>query len=310
MQGIIDLLEFKKNELFIYSSLNFIRDINKESLVEETLINPIIKDIKSGITKITEIKTNGESHFFILKQLDWDTKYFGFPIFKIELILYKHNKVSILNSAINKFVDLFASNNEYFMINIPCEDLILIQAFCSTKFRLVETRLNYYLSNIQNYESPRYATRNATISDSNDLRKVAIKMRNQYDRVHADPAFSTLIADDYLGDFIVESVKGFADIVLIPDVLGKKPFGFLAGNYPSNILDVNVSKLVLAAIDSSVEEGWLNKLLSEMIYNIKDAKADYLTTITQASNKPAIRTWEKAGFKLGFTTHLFSYKKL
>ena len=96
----------------------------------------------------------------------------------------------------------------------------------------------------------------------------------------------------------------------MPDVHGRPPFGFLAGNLPKDILGIKVAKLVLAAVDNSVEEGWLSRLLSEMIYLLKDAGADYLTTITQASNRPAIHVWEKAGFKLGFASYVFSCRNI
>jgi ribosomal protein S18 acetylase RimI-like enzyme len=45
-----------------------------------------------------------------------------------------------------------------------------------------------------------------------------------------------------------------------------------------------------------------------MINRLKNKNADFLTTITQAANIPAIRTWEKAGFKLYKVTNLYSIK--
>ena len=96
-------------------------------------------------------------------------------------------------------------------------------------------------------------------------------------------------------------------MVLVPDVAGEKPFGFLAANNPKPVLGHNIAKLVLAAVDNSKQKGWLFHLLSGVIYELKGQRTDILTTITQASNKPAIRIWEKAGFRLGFVTHVYSY---
>lgn len=308
MISIEEIIDIKKEHLEIYTALNFIPKLDKKKLVEETLIKPILSDFRKNLVNITNIIINEKEHIFIVRYLEWDTKYFGFPIYKIELILYNHNELSILNNAIKRFTDIYIDKEAYYFINIPCEDILLVQAICSTKFILIETRLNLYLSNIQNYEATRYPVKVATLECLEQIKRVAIKMKNNFDRVHADPAFTSSIADEYLGKFAEESIKGFADIVLIPDVLGLKPFGFLAGNNPQNILGVNISKLVLAAVDNSIKGGWLFRLLSEMIYKVKEAKAEYLTTITQSANRTAIHVWGKAGFKLGNTTHIFSYK--
>lgn len=304
-----EILEFNKNQLAFYSPYNFIRNVDPITLTRETFINPLLRNIDNDIYKVVQITVNKGIHLFIYKKLEWDTKYFGFPVYNIQLILCTHENMQILNSAIKEFAEKYIEKNCYWFINVPCEDILLVQALCSTTFRLVETRLNYYLNNIQNFELGHYPSRLAEPSDIQELRKVAIKMRNNFDRVHADPAFSTKQADAYLGTFVEESIKGFADFVIVPDVKGLTPFGFLAANKPVDILGNKISKVVLTAIDSSIQRGWLFKLLTEMIHNIKLEGADYLTTITQAANKPAIHVYVKAGFNLGFVTHIFSIKK-
>ena len=306
MKDINEILELKKGELGIYSPYIFLRNIDQTFLTKETLIKPLLNDINDGIYKTDNITINREPHYFITKNLEWDTEYFGFPVYKIHMILYNHENLIILNSAIKKFAEKFIEKDTYWHINVPSEDVLLIQALCSTRFKLVETRLNYYLANIQSFESDHYPTRLAKSSDSHELSRIAIKMRNKFDRVHTDLAFTMEQADAYLGTFIEESIKGFADFIIVPDIQGLGPFGFLAGNKPIDIMGFKISKLVLAAVDNTQQKGWLFKLLLEMIFKVKELKADYLTTITQAANKPAIHVWEKVGFKLGFVTHIFS----
>jgi dTDP-4-amino-4,6-dideoxy-D-galactose acyltransferase len=302
------LLESKKNDLIIYSPYNFINELEPKAIVEGTVIESIINEISSNVLNVIKIEISGKEHFFFIKHLDWDTNYFGFPSYRIELILYDHNELFILSKAINKFIELSKEKSAYYFINIPCEDILLIQAMCKTKFKLIETRLNYYLHDVKKYMNKKFSVREAKYEDIEILKNIAIKMRNKYDRVHADPAFTSNQADNYLGKFLEESFNGFADILLVPDVPQIEPFGFLIANKPKDILGINVSKLVLAAIDNTIMKGWFYKLLDEMINKVKEFNADYLTTITQASNKAAIRTWEKAGFKLGYTTHIFSFK--
>jgi dTDP-4-amino-4,6-dideoxy-D-galactose acyltransferase len=304
-----EILELNKKDLFLYTPYNFLRDINQDYLTEEVLIKPVLKDINAGVSEVVKIVISAREHFFIYKKLEWDTSYFGFPVFKILMILYNHNEIITLNEAINKFAETYISRGAYWFFDVPDEDMKIVQALGGTKFRMVETRLNFYLSDIQNISAENYPVRLAVVDDIPELREVAIKMRNRFDRVHSDPAYTSEQADAYLATFAEQSIKGFADIVLVPDVPDLKPFGFLAGNKPVNVAGYNIAKLVLTAIDGSVQRGWLFKLLSSMICKVKEDKADIMTTNTQAANRASISVWEKAGFKLSYVTHIFSTRE-
>jgi len=300
------LLYKRINELSVYSPFSFLQEKDPEVISGETVIKPLLHDINEGLYRVEAIVINKETHYFIFKNLKWDSDYFKFSINRIELILFNHQDPMVLNKALTVFTNTFIKPGEYFFITVPCEEIVLIQALANTRFRLVETRLNYYLSGLENYEAQRFQVRKAVQADIIILKNIAVRMRNKYDRVHADPAFTSEEADTYLGTFVEESVKGFADMVLIPDMKGIEPFGFLAVNNPKKVMGKNIAKLVLAAVDNSQYKDWLFKLLSEVIYELKEQSTDFLTTITQASNRRAIRTWEKAGFKMGCTTHVFS----
>lgn len=310
MNDIVDFIEQKERDLILYSPYKFLPERHRSSvrLTQETMIKPLLKNIKNGSFFVEKINEEGHDHFFVFRKLAWDSDFFSCDINKIEYILYDHYSLPILSKAIKRFLLEIAKPSEYYFIDIPSEEILLIQALNDNKFKLIETRLNYYLNNINHFDSKRYNVRKATIDDIQPLRQVAIKMRNRYDRVHADFAFNIDVADAYLGKYIEESIMGFADIVLVPDIPKVVPFGFLALNKPRNITGIQVAKLVLAAVDNTHVKGWLYNLLTEAIYELKNHSTEYITTITQASNNPAIKTWEKAGFKLGFITHIFSLK--
>lgn len=309
MYEVSELLEIKKAELSVYSPYSFLRFVDPEILSDETFIKPLKNDILAGSNLIKKIKVESLIHYFIFRNLHWDTHYFKRRICKIELILFDHSRPEVISKAVNRFIEDNIVKEEYYFINIPCEDLLLIQGLSSTGFRLVETRLNYYFPNVKLAQLPQNPVRRAEEKDITTLRDIAMRMRNRYDRIHADPAFSEEMADKYLGTFIEEAVKGFADMVIVPDVPGTEPFGFLAANNPKRFFNLNISKLVLAAVDGGDRKGWLYHLLIGVIYELRKQDTDILTTITQASNRPAIRTWEKAGFKLGYVTHVFSVSK-
>jgi len=300
----------KQNSLINYSPYRFIKGLNKEFLVNKTVIEPTLDDFKNEDVKVVEINENQSEHFFIIKKLHWDSEYFGFEHYKIVNVLFDHHNINILVKAINSFKNDYCNiSKAYYFIDIPSEETLLQQAFTGNGFRLIESRLNYYYDQVKDYKGrERFNTRLANKNDAEYLKEVAMKMKNNFDRVHADAQIDSIIADKYIGQFAFNSVMGFADFVLVPNTDEKPPFGFLAFNKPTKVGGFRVSKLVLAAIDNSEEKGWLNKLLSEAIYLLQDYNVDYLTTITQSSNAPAFKTWEKFGFKLSNVTNILAFK--
>ncbi|KTC73886.1 TDP-fucosamine acetyltransferase [Legionella birminghamensis] len=306
---IEEFIEHQREILFYYSPYTFLKHIEKKELTDQTVVQPLLKKVIADDMEVIEIYVKKEPHLFIFNKLKWDSDYFGFEVFKIEHVLYKHNNMALLREAIKIFASEFeAKGNCYLFSCIPCEDINLSQALCSTSFSLVETRLNYYLEIKEVFDSTRYPARNARGEDIAILKEIAKRQKNIYDRVHADPAFSDEVADEYLGTFIEQAINGFADFTLVPELDNTPAFGFLSSNNPTEILGERIAKLVLAAVDNSVHKGWMYKLLSEVVFQLRQKQGTILTTITQSANRPAIRTWEKAGFKLGFTSYVFSVK--
>lgn len=261
--------------------------------------------------KVYTLSPQATDHHFLVNHLQWDSHYFGFDCFQIEMVLYNHTNYRLLREAIEWFVRLLPQGS-YTTFTVPATDIVMMQALSGSPFLLVEPRVNYAL-NLQGLSQAEFPTDStvgiAAPEEAVVLRDVASRCRNPFDRVHADPAFSTEVADAYLGVFASESVKGFADVVFkISDERGT-PYGFLAANKPVTRLGYRVSKLVLAAADVSVGRGSLHTLLRAVTAWCIDQGADYLTTITQAANGAAIRAWEKGGFSLYAVTQVYSLKQ-
>ncbi len=309
IDGLFRLLERKEADMGHYSPYSFLRDTEPGRLCRETFIDPLRADINRGKLSVTLHDNEVGRTWIVWREPAWDSDYFRRKIIKIELIMADHDDAAVAGSAIKRFAEGIADDGGYISVTIPCEDLFLVRVMSHTGFRLVETRLNYYFESFDTATAPADPVRWAERKDIPALKDVAIRMRNRFDRVHADPAFSSEIADAYLGTFIEESVKGFADIIMVPDISGVKPFGFLAADFPVEVMGHRIARLVLAAVDNSEYRGWLSKLLTAVIYQLKMKGTDILTTITQASNRPAIRTWEKAGFRLGYVTHVYTYSR-
>jgi dTDP-4-amino-4,6-dideoxy-D-galactose acyltransferase len=303
-----ELFLLKKNEIYYHSPFSFIRSVNPDELIYSSIIAPFNEDISRGRLKIKEISVDGNDHYFLMRYLAWDSNYFKFPHYRIELILCEHTNAAILNAAIKIFLSQITEKNAYVIFEVPCENLYIIQAFANTKFKLIETRLHFFYSmqdKILNEQ--RYPIRKANVEDIPALKYVARKMRNKFDRVHADPAYSDEVADEYIAQYIEECVKGFSDFVFVPDLPEIPAAGFFAGRNPKNINGINVSKLLITAVDKDSAKGWLQKIQSESLYYLAGLNTDYIVCNTQASNKPSMFSLYNSGFRLGRTTHIFTY---
>ncbi len=306
-----NFFEFSKELLIFSSKYCGVRDISNETIFNLQK-NELLAELKNNSVELKMYTVNEICYYFIVKKLGWDSEFFKRPMYRILAILSNIEDYSSLESAIKLFsIDFInhAGDRAYCSIELPSEANFLIQALTANKFRLVETRLHHYLKDIKNFTHNRFHVRNATIDDLEMVEKVSAQTRNKYDRFHSDVMFDNEIADQYLGRFAKETVKGFADMVLIPDEAGVMSNALFAVNllkeeWPK--LGTNISQLVLAASDPLTNRGWYEKLLSEICYILKENNVDYLITNTQATSKSAIHVNEKLGFKYSHTTHIMT----
>jgi len=309
---VYDLLSARKETLFHYSPYSFFPKINRDKLFEYSIVN-VVNELKtSPDCRFYEVSVDGHKHVFLLKFLKWDTGYFKIPTFKLLYVLYDHDNYNILKSACRSFVgDFFKENNVYCFSEIPSEDIFTIQALNESGFKLVESRLTYYLK-LSNYEFKRFNTRSATLEDIPNLKRVAREMRNDFDRFHAERVFDVEIADEFLATFIEESVKGFSDYTMVPAELGVSPDAFLTANYLNDeweAIGEKVSKMVLSAVSSETCRGWYVKLISEMAYHLRSIGADFAFMHPATTNRAVIRTYEKLGCQYGKCVHIITYSK-
>lgn len=302
------MLAENDERLFFYSPYRFIEGCGRNAIFEQTVRNPILEKIDQGVLDAKEILIEGKFHYVLVETLRWDTEYFGLPVKKVFSVLYSHDNYAVLKSALMQWVsEIGVQENAYYFIDIPSEDLRLIQAFCECGFRLTETRLHYVLSDIGSYAHPvRYRVRTASEADIENLRMVSVQMRNIYDRLHADIAFSTEQADAYVATYIENSIRGFSDLVLVPDEGDGPPDGFHSALFPVDILGRKVARFGITAISALSRKGWLKKLISETIYALMERDAEYILVNTQAPNKLVQHVFEGFGFRLACITHIFA----
>lgn len=299
-----------QDKLFYYSPYNFVKGRDRTTIFHHSILAPWLKKIESGDMRVEQVVVEDKAHYLLIEPRKWDSDFFGFPVYKIITVLYAHNNYDVLKRAVFHLVsDLMKKADAYYFGEFPSEDIYLIQAICEAGFRLTETRIHYVNAQCEIRVNKRYEVRTATAHDVDNLKSVAIEMRQPFDRLHADAAISQDVADAYLAKLIESSVHGFADFVLVPSVGDSEPDAFLACSiYPDSPVGKRVARLGVAAVSNKTRLGWYPKLVTEALHILKNRNVDYVVGDTQASNRLVHRNALMLGFNVGYVTHMFSRK--
>lgn len=303
MINLSSYFEANKSVLKFYNPYNFNKNIDEKNLLQQQF-----KSMTDSSNSTIVINIKGEEYVFVFKKLQWDTEYFKIPTYRLFNILGKNN--AYLKEAVTVFRKNTLPTGAYCFAEIPSEDIEVIQALGENCFKLIETRLTYYNNQLQNHNHQRYSVKNAGKNDITNLKLVASKMRNNYDRFHADKIFDVQLADMFLTTYIENSILGYADYVMIPNEKDIPSDSFLTAKYLKeewNEINCKISKMVLSAVSSETNKGWYIKLISEMTYYLRDRiGSECVFMNTQSTNRAVFNTWEKLGYKLGCTTHVLS----
>lgn len=307
----IEINEKTIGEAAFCSPMSFLHKSHAQ--IGVSFLKNIQKECKDGGLKSFLSPSNDVIVFY--RHLPWDSDYFGIPTFRIDFLTTRHEKALAIKS-ISNCLDELTSNLRllhkrfYIFSEVPAEAICSIQSFCQSKWKMIETRLTYFQESIERYEYPkRFPVRRATIEDIPGLRSTAMKARNRFDRFHADFFFSEDVADNFLATFVENSINGFADITLVPDPDQLLPNAFLTANILPSIAELpetKAARMILSAVDEN-RRGWYVKLISEMSYIFKEKGVNVAFMTTQSTNRAVIRTWEKLGYSLGKTSHVFTY---
>jgi len=297
-------------EGYTYSPLSFLN--RRQEALGADFLKALQSDVSSG--ELSCIKDGSGQTEIYYRALPWDTNYFKIPTYRIDfmhsLLMKGEGVASLENLLVTLDSQLSKLHGKYYIFaEIPSEGLTSLQALCLARWKLIETRLTYFSDKVQSHAYPkRFATKDATAEDIEPLRITAKACRNDFDRFHADFSFSEEVADEFLGTFIENSIKGYADITMIPEASDGAPDAFLTANLmPAEYCgdSAKIGKMILSAVGRS-RRGWYVKLISEMTYRFKDLGIDLAFMTTQSTNRAVIKTWEKLGYSYGKSTHVFA----
>lgn len=293
------------SRLKFYSPVSFLRVYEEE--ITEAQRCFLEESVEKG-----NILTWGSTPVLYYRYLSWDSDYFQVPTYRIDFASWDTATFtdSMLASTYRELVGELTNKHDscYLFAEVPSEDLATIRAMNIAEFRLVETRLTYYHNDVQNYASAeRYPVREAGELDIENLKDVARRARNGFDRLHADPFFTMEVADEYLATYIENSIRGLADVVIVPDLVGH-PGAFTTGKYDDyhgSICSLSMAKIALSAV-APERRGWYVRLVSELTYWFKERDIRIVYVTTQATNRAVIQVMERLGYSFGRCSHVFA----
>lgn len=303
-----------QDRLLAYSPLGFLR--GHDDALMDHLRAQILESADASLLRF------GSRARCWLRRLDWDTRFFGCPVFRLEFAQTGAGWDGIreLAATLRAMQDEVAREHgpAYVFGEIPAQDLEVLQALGVAGFRLIETRVTYVLEDVAHFAwTPRFGVRAATTADIPELRRIASEARNAYDRYHADPFFAPAVADDYLATYAEESVKGFADLVLVPDEGDGHPAGaFFTARITSPPtcplgmdhdcpLGLGIGRIPLVAVGEE-RRGWHLRLMAEMTHLFRERSIDVAYMGTQLTNRAVIHNSEKLGYRFGRATHVLA----
>ncbi|WP_188558875.1 hypothetical protein [Hymenobacter glacieicola] len=258
---------------------------------------------------IWQVAVGEEQVQFFYKYLPWDTAFFGRAMARLHAVLFS-SRVSLaqLTAAVQQFAQhLTKTRQQHCYCEVATADPLLLTALGRAGWATIETRLQYYHPLTQ-LPATRYAVRAATSADSNAVQRVGATNRNPFDRFHADPFFSPEEGDVFLGEYAAATVRGYADVVLVPaqEVVDS----FLAVSYltpDAHLLGLPLGRVLLTAVGSR-NQGWHRQLLSETLWHLKERGSTWALLTTQATNRAVVHNCELLGFRLGGVTQIVSWQ--
>lgn len=291
----------------LYSPLSFLR--GREDEVSAAAISAL-----SDAERDDSVRRQGERCRLWVRELEWDSAYFGVPSYRIEFADWDAEVIDPAAALGEQLVRLRqtlsgTAGGYYVYADVPSEDMALLQGLGLAGFRLVETRLTLFHADLANAVSQVRPTRPASEQDIPWLRAAAIEARNPYDRFHADPFFGQGTADEFLAEYVEQCVRGLSDTVLVPGDGGAAD-AFVCGRLSEPAPPgVQVGRLVLAGV-ASARRGWYRELHAALLCWMREAGMSLCLNTTQSTNRAVLHVCEQLGYRFGRASHVLAVNHL
>lgn len=311
-RSLAELAAARAAALAYYSPYYFLRQLSASRQQELFGTGRAVRWRQQSGAELFSSASTSEPVSWLLRQLAWDSNYFGAPVFRLFTGLFgARTTTADLTLAAQALRGQLAAHAPGFYAFglVPAEDVQLLQGLTAAGWYLVETRLTYYRDQLAGVDFPVHPVRAATAGEAAHIGRIAAAARNPYDRVHADPWFGQARADAYLARYAENAVAtGLATTVLVPNEPLLPVDSFLAISdleADAAAMDTRLSRVLLTAVGPA-NRGWHLKLVAETLRRAQVVGHEAVLMTTHATNHAVFRTCEKLGFRLGATTHVLA----
>lgn len=223
-----------------------------------------------------------------IRFLDWDSSHFDLRIARIaptelDRDLLKHAA---------KWADSEAIDCIYLLLNSGDSEAIRIAG--ESGWRMVDMRVT--LGTEAHEDS--FANASLRVATMNDIPYLAQLARRSHadSRFYADGRFPVEACDELYAKWIERSVldKDFAGAVFVPQAVDGSAAGYITCAIKDGVGDIG-----LIAVDESLRrQGIGRNLLAKSLRWFADQGATRVRVVTQGSNIPALRMYERAAFNI------------
>jgi dTDP-4-amino-4,6-dideoxy-D-galactose acyltransferase len=244
----------------------------------------------------------------VYRHLPWDSNFFGIATYRVDYTsAAPGTPFSALEQAFASLrAHLAAQSPAYYLFTeVPAEDTAAIAGMSGAGWRLIETRVTGFSDELGRYTAEQMAAvRSATEADIAQLRATSVNALNRYDRFHADDFFTPQQAEAMLATFAENSVRGFADDVIVP---AEGPAdAFLTANHLASPASLGLGQLGRMSLLASLRPGWAARMICGLSAKFHAAGFDAAFITTQATNRAVLKVCSQVGFRIGRSSHIFS----
>jgi dTDP-4-amino-4,6-dideoxy-D-galactose acyltransferase len=218
-------------------------------------------------------------------ELSWDSKFWGFPVARV-------NGETLDGDTLPTIVRWCADHaTRCLYFRCPTSDERSAQMALENGFVLVDTRVTMETDAVNDVPGS-----DVRAAEPNDIELLAPQARGAYTdtRFFFDAHFPRERCADLYETWLRESMKGFADVVLVIDRDGA-PRGYVTVSLSN--ADA-IARIGLLAVERAFAGRALGRtLIAAAISWAAGHGAHRLVVVTQARNAGAVRTYEAAGFR-------------
>lgn len=262
---------------------------NKADIAIDFLGSDSIKHFSGKFYSLENTAFNFEEVSGIIRLLDWDSFFFGFPI---SLVGSKY-----LTENIQLLIEDFAKSNQLKLIQYlcNCHDDISVKVAEENRYHFTDIRLTFQykfpavLKTFINDTSCRLANESHIvdlISMTEDLYKDS--------RYFYDGNFDLTKINHFYSEWLIKAIKGTFDHECYAWFIKEKPVAFCTVRYSSD----NQANVGLFGVHKDYSgKGYGKKLLLSVIEILAKKRVMNLEVVTQGRNYAAQRLYQSVGFK-------------